>query len=78
MSSVYRIEDRCGVVGAIVAVSKTAALAYAQGKYGASATVERVAYKETLKAMPVCVIFSTREVHTNDISRGVTIRLVSR
>lgn len=78
MSAIYRIHVANEFVGAIVAVSKVAALAYAQGKYGASADVSRIDYKATLESLPVCTIFSTHETHTNNLTRGSIVRTIAQ
>jgi hypothetical protein len=62
----YRIYET-GVatpVGVIVAKNKAVAEAYAQGKYGASSSVQLVNWKQVLEQGQVCVVIETHEKST--------------
>jgi hypothetical protein len=63
---IYRIHES-GVtecVGVIVAKNKAVANAFAQGKYGAGASTEKVDYRMALEAGHVCEIIATHEKST--------------
>jgi len=59
---IYRIvKSGEGPVGVIAATNLDQASAFAQGRYGAGATAEAVAYKSVLEAGMVCEILLSTE-----------------
>lgn len=61
---IYRIhesgETKC--IGVIVARNKAVADAFAQGKYGFGASVEKVDYKLALQGGHICEIVATEKI----------------
>lgn len=68
----YRIFVNGIVVGAVVA-DKKAANGFALGKFGAGASVERVAVRDAIGLTGgVCVIFTTKELGPNPKLRATS------
>ena len=74
MANIYRMRTSAGVVGCIAATNEGVARAYAIGKYGAGADVEKVNVKAALEVTGVCVLISTCSVtHASSTPRSFNV-----
>lgn len=74
--AIYRIHLANEVVGCIAARSGDVAAAYALGKYGAGADVQRVETKMALDAVGVCILIETDTIQLNSFSGSKTVTII--